>query len=103
MALTTADICEAVAEKVFWEIQEHHQIALDYIQSAIDRVGVNYGIELERIPAGGITAMAKFAAWFISDNNLHRQPGAEAWLTLSDRIAEHIKAKCAWLDAYKKS
>ena len=100
MSLNLSEICLAAARKVFGARVDVERIAKGYIESAISRVGINYQVDIEKVPESDLREMAECAGWFVSDKNIHITPSEPNIGAVRDRIAEHVHTQFPRLAMY---
>lgn len=98
-AMSITAICLKQFKEVFASVENAEHYAKSYIESPIDQVGTIY--DLYRMAPREVAALAKCAAWFVSDNTLLNNTGVPI-STTRERIAAYVIGACPWLAKYRK-
>lgn len=102
MAGITSKMCTDAVTKVFGTIPDFCNVAQGMVESGMSRVDTSKGINMNDVPDFVLEQMAESAAWYVSDNDLRRNPKGLSVHEIREQIAEYLFVRFPRLGCYAR-
>lgn len=102
MAGIRSEMCLNAAKKVFGSIPDIRKVAQGWIESGMSRVDLSHRIEMSQVPDETLALMAESAAWFISDQDLLRNPKGLSDIEIREAIADYLIERFPQIKRYAR-